>query len=108
LIQTKRHQEVGTIRLTGRTSSLSEKDCWRYGAIESTKLTHADGGGGKAFKRHVFKGALQKLADGLGLKIRIAHDPPYCAESGIYVTSKKVTTDFLKNRRIILNAALPR
>jgi hypothetical protein len=98
LIQTKRHQEVGTIRLTGRTSSLSEKDCWRYGAIESTKLTHADGGGGKAFKRHVFKGALQKLANGLGLKIRIAHDPPYCAESGIYVTSKKSDNRLLEKQ----------
>lgn len=36
--------------------------------------------GSNASNRHVFKKALQKLADRLGLEIRIAHYPPYGSE----------------------------
>lgn len=32
-----------------------------------------DGGGGNSANRHVFKEALQTLADRLGLEIRVAH-----------------------------------
>jgi hypothetical protein len=39
-----------------------------------------DGGGSNASSRHVFKEALQTLADRLGLDIRIAHYPPYCSK----------------------------
>ena len=42
-------------------------------------LPLCDGGGRNASNRHVFKEALQKLADRLGLEIRIAHYPPYCS-----------------------------
>lgn len=43
-------------------------------------LLLCDGGGSNASNRHVFKEALQKLADRLGLEIRIAHYPPYCSK----------------------------
>ncbi|MDX8130477.1 ISAzo13 family transposase, partial [Methylomonas sp. OY6] len=43
-------------------------------------LILCDGGGSNAANRHVFKEALQALADGLGLAIRIAHYPPYCSK----------------------------
>ena len=43
-------------------------------------LLLCDGGGSNASNRHVFKEALQKLADQLGLEIRIAHFPPYCSK----------------------------
>ena len=43
-------------------------------------LLLCDGGGSNASNRHVFKEALQKLADRLGLGIRIAHYPPYCSK----------------------------
>ena len=43
-------------------------------------LLLCDGGGSNASNRHVFKEALQKLADRLGLDIRIAHYPPYCSK----------------------------
>jgi hypothetical protein len=43
-------------------------------------LLLCDGGGSNASNRHVFKEALQKLADQLGLEIRIAHYPPYCSK----------------------------
>ena len=43
-------------------------------------LLLCDGGGSNASNRHVFKEALQKLANRLGLEIRIAHYPPYCSK----------------------------
>jgi hypothetical protein len=43
-------------------------------------LLLCDGGGSNASNRHVFKEELQKLADRLGLEIRIAHYPPYCSK----------------------------
>jgi len=44
-------------------------------------LLLCDGGGSNASNRHVFKEALQQLAERLGLEIRIAHYPPYCFTS---------------------------
>jgi hypothetical protein len=43
-------------------------------------LSLCDGGGRNAANRHVFKEALQALAERLGLEIRIAHYPPYCSK----------------------------
>jgi hypothetical protein len=43
-------------------------------------LLLCDGGGSNASNRHVFKEALQALADRLGLDIRVAHYPPYCSK----------------------------
>lgn len=43
-------------------------------------LLLCDGGGSNAANRHVFKEALQHLADRLGLELRVAHYPPYCSK----------------------------
>ncbi len=43
-------------------------------------LILCDGGGSNAANRHVFKEALQTLADCLCLEIRVAHYPPYCSK----------------------------
>ena len=43
-------------------------------------LLLCDGGGSNAANRHVFKEALQTLAERLGLEIRVAHYPPYCSK----------------------------
>lgn len=43
-------------------------------------LILCDGGGSNAVNRHVFKEALQTLANRLGLEIRVAHYPPYCSK----------------------------
>ena|SRR2546426_11773891 len=43
-------------------------------------LLLCDGGGSNASNRHVFKEALQNLAQRLGLEIRVAHYPPYCSK----------------------------
>ena len=59
--------------------------CWeRHGRDHYPEtgrlLLLCDGGGSNAANRHVFKEALQKLADRLGLDIRVAHYPPYCSK----------------------------
>ena len=43
-------------------------------------LILCDGGGSNSASRYVFKEGLQKLADRLGLEIRVAHYPPYCSK----------------------------
>ena len=39
-----------------------------------------DGGGSNASNRYVFKYHLERLADRLGLEIRVTHYPPYCSK----------------------------
>jgi hypothetical protein len=43
-------------------------------------LVLCDGGGSHSATRYVFKEEFQKLADRLGLEIRVAHYPPYCSK----------------------------
>jgi hypothetical protein len=43
-------------------------------------LVLCDGGGSNSATRHLFKEQLQRLADELGVEIRIAHYPPYCSK----------------------------
>jgi hypothetical protein len=43
-------------------------------------LVLCDGGGSNSATRYVFKEELQKLADRLGIEIRVAHYPPYCSK----------------------------
>ena len=58
---------------------------WMQQGRQQSPHTHrllllCDGGGSNAANRHVFKEALQALADRFGLDIRIAHYPPYCSK----------------------------
>jgi hypothetical protein len=39
-----------------------------------------DGGGSNSSRYYIFKQDLQKLADEIGVEIRIAHYPPYCSK----------------------------
>ena len=43
-------------------------------------LVLCDGGGSNNSRYYIFKWELQKLADELGIEIRIAHYPPYCSK----------------------------
>ena len=48
---------------------------------QATKLLLlCDGGGSNSASRYVFKEQLQKLAERVGLEIRVAHYPPYCSK----------------------------
>jgi len=64
-------------------------DCLRSWWIEhgraayptaTTVLVLCDGGGSNGSRHNIFKEDLQKLADELGIEIRIAHYPPYCSK----------------------------
>jgi len=46
-------------------------------------LILCDGGGSNSARHHIFKEDLQKLADCLGIQIRIAHYPPYCSKHNL-------------------------
>lgn len=53
----------------------------RYDYPRATALLGlCDGGGSNNSHYYIFKEDLQKLADELGLEIRIAHYPPYCSK----------------------------
>ena len=43
-------------------------------------LVLCDGGGSNSSRSHLFKQDLQRLADEIGITIRIAHYPPYCSK----------------------------
>ncbi len=43
-------------------------------------LVLCDGGGSNSASRYLFKEELQKLADRLGIEIRVSHYPPYCSK----------------------------
>jgi hypothetical protein len=53
--------------------------CYRYPEATSL-LILCDGGGSNSSRHYIFKEDLQKLANELGLQIRIAHYPPYCSK----------------------------
>jgi hypothetical protein len=43
-------------------------------------LILCDGGGSNSTTQYLFKEDLQKLADRIGIEIRITHYPPYCSK----------------------------
>ena len=51
----------------------------RYPDAE-TILILADGGGSNSSRRHVFKEALQRISNLIGIPIRLAHYPPYTSK----------------------------
>lgn len=55
-----------------------------YGKVEYPNakklLILCDGGGSNGCRHYVFKEAVQKLADKLGITVRIAHYPAYCSK----------------------------
>lgn len=53
--------------------------CHRYPGATSLLLL-ADCGGSNSYRHHVFKDALQSLANDTGLEIRVAHYPPYTSK----------------------------
>lgn len=61
------------------------KDWWEtHGKIQyrqaSSILILADGGGSNSSRQYIFKEDLQKLANEIGMEIRIAHYPPYTSK----------------------------
>jgi len=48
--------------------------------LATSILALCDGGGSNSSRYYIFKEDLQKLADEIGVEIRIAHYPPYCSK----------------------------
>jgi len=48
--------------------------------IASYILILCDGGGSNSSRHYIFKEDLEKLANTIGIDIRIAHYPPYCSK----------------------------
>lgn len=79
------HINLGTSHETSQFACDSIERWWqRQGREQYPAATRllllCDGGGSNSANRYVFKEALQKLADRLGLEIRVAHYPPYCSK----------------------------
>ena len=79
------HINLGTSHETSQFACESIERWWRQRGQEqypraTRLLLLCDGGGSNSASRYVFKEELQKLADRLGLEIRVAHYPPYCSK----------------------------
>jgi Rhodopirellula transposase DDE domain len=88
LYDLKRNQgyvNVGTSKDTSEFACDSVEWWWRgwghrlYPGAKRLCLL-ADGGGSNHVDKYLFKEDLQKLADRLGLEVRLAHYPPYCSK----------------------------
>ena len=83
-------RNIGYIHIgTSKDTSQFACDCLRSWWLEhgrsvysnaSAILALCDGGGSNGSRYYLFKEDLQKLADELGIEIRIAHYPPYCSK----------------------------
>jgi Rhodopirellula transposase DDE domain len=79
------HINLGTSHETSEFACDSIERWWQQQGRprypQATRLLLlCDGGGSNSASRYVFKEQLQKLADRLGLEIRVAHYPPYCSK----------------------------
>jgi len=79
------HLNLGTSHDTSQFACDSIERWWeRHGRQQyqhaKRLLLLCDGGGSNGASRYVFKEELQKLADRLGLEIRVAHYPPFCSK----------------------------
>ena len=83
-------ENIGYIHIgTSKDTSQFACDCLRSWWFEHGRkkypnatsiLMLCDGGGSNGSRHYIFKEDLQKLADELGIEIRIAHYPPYCSK----------------------------
>ncbi len=77
--------QIGVTHDTHEFAIDSIRYWWRnYGchlyAASTSLLLLCDGGGSNSSRSYLFKDALQKLANELGIDIRIAHYPPYTSK----------------------------
>ena len=76
---------LGTSKDTSEFACECIKDWWKkYGQVNypdaDSILAEADGGGSNSSRYYIFKEDLQKLANEIGVEIRMAHYPPYTSK----------------------------
>jgi hypothetical protein len=81
----KGYINIGTSRDTSAFACDSVRQWWyaqgQYDYPQATSiLILCDGGGSNNSRYYIFKLELQKLADEIGIEIRVAHYPPYCSK----------------------------
>jgi hypothetical protein len=79
------HVNLGTSHDTGEFACDSIERWWEQtGRAHYPRATSilllCDGGGSNSASQYLFKEDLQRLADRLGVEIRVAHYPPYCSK----------------------------
>ncbi len=79
------HINIGTSHETSEFACDSLKKWWvEKGCLDYPNATSIlmlmDGGGSNSSRRNLFKEGLQKLANEIGIEIRIAHYPPYTSK----------------------------
>ena len=84
-IQNNAYINLGTSRDTTQFACDCLRNWWyNQGNVDYPKGTSililCDGGGSNSSRYYIFKEDLQKLADEIGVEIRIAHYPPYCSK----------------------------
>lgn len=76
---------IGNDHDTSEFACASLKNWWHDVGVKEYPKAHsllilADGGGSNSSRHYIFKEDLQKLADEIGIEIRIAHYPPYTSK----------------------------
>jgi len=79
------HLTLGNSHDTSQFATASFALWWnRHGAATypaaNSILLLCDGGGSNSSRHHIFKEDLQRLANRIGVAIRVAHYPPYCSK----------------------------
>lgn len=116
------HMTLGTNAETSEFATDSLYLWWqrhgvRYYAGAESMLILCDSGGSNNARHHIFKFDLQRLADRIGMEIRIAHYPPHCSKynpiehrffchvtqawSGLLFKSMQIVTDGLRRVRTV-------
>lgn len=76
---------IGTSKETSEFACDSIRRWWNFRGkfdwpLADSILMLADSGGSNSCRSHLFKMDLQKLADAIGIEIRVAHYPPYSSK----------------------------
>ena len=85
VIKNTAYVNIGTSKDTSEFSCDSLRQWWynqgRYNYVNVTSiLILCDAGGSNSYRHYIFKSDLQKLADEIGVEIRVAHYPSYASK----------------------------
>ncbi|MCP4105006.1 MAG: ISAzo13 family transposase [Desulfobacteraceae bacterium] len=85
VIKNKAYINIGTSRDTSEFACDSIREWWfdqgKYDYPDATSvLMFCDAGGSNSYRHYIFKEDLQKLADEIGVEIRVAHYPSYASK----------------------------